>query len=369
MQVLIETPTYWKKGKNVPVFDHPIPLNTNGWLVRYLKNVTCHPEFNLIKKLVLFPAPSTLEVEKKVKQLSKGCDKVEVFSLKTLKMLRTMLKEHNFSKEFIGTMHSNSYSCVRNMGLIKGALEKADLLILLDDDEILLDDRFVTKALEINDFDGKTGYYTSKGKHYIHTSKPPNWALKWQKTELIAETTQKYMESDKRFTKTNIALGGCMVITKKLYQNICFDPYIPRGEDIDFLLNSKCQGYDLVFDKELSVEHLPPQGKKYFWPKFKGDIHRFIYQRQKIKDLGISAKDLCPYPGDFLRKDLEERIMYTAKNFAKDVLKKENDKLIANAKAEVRRAKKYAEKNSKKYLSYLSEWKRMMALLDKIEIF
>lgn len=366
MRVLIETPTYWKKGKKVPVFDHPIPLSTDGWLSRYLKNITNHPQFNLIKKIVLFPAPSIVEVENKVKKISKGFDKTEVFSLETLKMIRNTLKEHNFSKEFLKTIHSDSYSCVRNIGLIKGALEKADLLILLDDDEILLDKNFITKALEINDFDGKTGYYTSKGKHYLHVSKPPNWALKWQKTELIAETTQKYIASNERFTKTSIALGGCMVITKKLYQNVCFDPYIPRGEDLDFLINSKHANYNFVFDEELSVEHMPPQGKKYFWPKFKGDIHRFIYQRQKIKDLGIPVKDLNPYPGDFLKEDLEERIMYTAKNFEKDVLKKKDDQLVMNTKTEIKRAKKYAEENRKKYLSYLSEWKRMMVLLDNI---
>lgn len=366
MQALIETPTYWRKGKKVPVFDHPIPLNTNGWLNRYLKNITNHPEFDLIKNLVLFPAPSTIEVEKKVKRLSKGFGKVEVFSLETLKMIRNVLKKHNFSKEFLKTIHSNSYSCVRNMGLVKGALEKADLLILLDDDEILLDKEFITKALEINSFDGKTGYYTSKGKHYLHALKPPNWALKWQKTELIAETTQKCIGLNKRFTKTNIALGGCMVITKRLYQNVCFDPYIPRGEDLDFLINSKHCNYNFIFDKELSVEHLPPQGKKYFWQKFRGDIHRFIYQRQKIRDLGIPAKDLSPYPGDFLKEDLEERIMYTAKNFVKEVLKKKNDKLVTNTKIEIEKAQKYAKNNSKKYLNYLSEWKKMMILLDNI---
>lgn len=366
MYVLIETPTYWKKGKKVPVFDHPIPLNTDGWLSRYLKNITNHPQFDLIKKLVLFPAPSIPEVEKKVKIVSKGFGGIEVFSLETLKMIKKILKKHNFSKEFLETIQSNSYSCVRNMGLIKGALEKADLLILLDDDEILLDKEFVTKALEINGFDGKTGYYTSKGKHYLHVSKPPNWALKWQKTELIAETTKKYIESGERFTKTNIALGGCMVITKRLYQNVCFDPYIPRGEDLDFLINSKHCNYSFVFDKELSVEHMPPQGKKYFWPKFKGDIHRFIYQRQKIKDLGIPVKALSPYPGDFLKEDLEERIMYTAKNFAKEVLKKNDNKLIANTKTEIGKAQKYTKENSKKYLRYLSEWKKMMVLLDKI---
>lgn len=366
MNVLIETPTYWKKENKTSVFDHPIPLNTNGWLNRYLKNITNHPQFNLINKLILFPAPSTLEVENKVKSVSKKFNNVETFSLKTLKMLRQILKENNFSIEFIKTIHANSYPCVRNLGLIKGALEKADLLILIDDDELILDNEFIKKALEMNNAHGKTGYYTSKGKHYLHVPEPPRWALKWQKTELIAKTVQKYIDSNERFTKTNIALGGCTVITKKLYQNVCFDPYISRGEDLDFLISAKHYNYNFIFDSQLSVEHLPPQGAKYFWPKFKGDIHRFIYQRQKIQDLGINAKELVPYPGDFLQEDLEERIIYTAKNFTKDVLKKKDSNLITNAKSEIKKAKKYSRKTSKKYLNYLSEWKKMMELIKKI---
>lgn len=365
MDVLIETPTYWKKEGETSVFDHPIPLNTDGWLKRYLDNVTNHPQFDLIKKLVLFPAPSDLEIENKIEHISKRFDKTEIFQLETLNMLRRVLKEYNFSKEFIRTIHADSYPCVRNLGLIKGELEKADLLIILDDDELILDKRFITNALRLNGSQGKTGYYTSKGKHYLHVSKPPRWALKWQKTELIAESIQRYISSKKRFTKTNLALGGCMVVTKELYQNICFDPYISRGEDIDLLINAKYHNHNFVFDSQLFVEHLPPQGSHYFWPKFKGDIHRFIYQRQKIMDLGIEVAELLPYPGDFLREDLEERIMYTIKNFAKDVLKKEGSSLITFAELEIEKAKKYATRHSKKYLAYLSEWKKMMRLLAK----
>lgn len=366
MDILIETPTYWKKGDEVLVFDHPIPLNTGGWLKRYLDNVTKHKQFSLVKKLVLFPAPSVLEVENKVKQISQKFSNVDVFSLETLIMLRKVLKEYDFSKWFIRTMHANSYPCVRNLGLIKGALERADLLVLLDDDELILDENFITKASEMDSFHGKTGYYTSEGKQYTHTPSPPKWALKWQKTELITEAVKKSIESKKRFTNTDLALGGCMVITRELYQNICFDPHITRGEDIDFLLNAKRYSYKFMFDSELSVEHVPPQGAKYFWPKFKGDIHRFIYQRQKLKDLGIDLEDLGHYPGDFLKEDLEERIMYTVKNFAKDVLKKEDSNLINFAELEIEKAKKHAEVYSKMYVDYLSEWKKLMKLLDKI---
>ena len=366
MNVLIETPTYWKREGSISVFDHPIPLNSKGWLKRYLRNVTNHSQFDSVKKLVLFPAPLTFEIESRVKNVSKGFDKIETFSLETLNMLKNMLKKHNFSKEFIRTINADTYPCVRNLGLIKGALENADLLILLDDDEIILDGNFMKKALETDGLHGKTGAYTAEGKFYLHVPEPPKWALKWQKTELIAETIKKYIDSGKRFTETSIALGGCMVITKELYQNVCFDPYIARGEDLDFLINAKHQNYKFLFDTRLAVEHLPPQGANYFWPKFKGDIHRFIYERQKIKDLRMDSESFKPYPGDFLEEDLEERIIYTARNFEKDVLKKRESKLIKLTKMEIKKAKDYASKHSKRYVSYLSEWKKMMALLPKI---
>jgi CRP-like cAMP-binding protein len=118
-----------------------------------------------------------------------------------------------------------------------------------------------------------------------------------------------------------------MVIHKNLFKTVPFDPDVTRGEDIDFLINSKMYGFDFFLDNKLNIKHLPPKKNHPIWKRFREDIYRFLYEQAKIKSqyevnnmTMVKAKNFEPYPGDFLTDDLEDKIFKTNILLALDYL-------------------------------------------------
>jgi hypothetical protein len=105
-------------------------------------------------------------------------------------------------------------------------------------------------------------------------------------------------------------LGGNLVLTKGLFEKIPFDPLVHRGEDIDYLINARIAGFNVLFDKHLKIKHLPQERTiSYRKDELKGDIERFLYEREKVK--GHEGLNLQPYPGYFLRGDMESKAIVT----------------------------------------------------------
>jgi hypothetical protein len=127
-------------------------------------------------------------------------------------------------------------------------------------------------------------------------------------------------ETGKRFIDTPFAFGGNMVISKQaVEEGIPFDPCISRGEDIDFLVNVKSEGYAFILDTELKILHLPPRSHNPDWLKLRQDTSRLLYMKCKISRLKnqkgkrmITSNDLNPYPGPFLNWSLTLRIFLTS---------------------------------------------------------
>jgi hypothetical protein len=94
-----------------------------------------------------------------------------------------------------------------------------------------------------------------------------------------------------------------------------FDPNVPRGEDTDFLINAMIFGFNFLLDNQLAIRHLPPKKSHPVWMRIREDIYRFVYERAKInnqKDTKgmtcVYPEDFDPYPGCFLKSELEEKI-------------------------------------------------------------
>jgi len=110
--------------------------------------------------------------------------------------------------------------------------------------------------------------------------------------------------------RTPLAFGGNMVLSRALAREVPFDPLIPRGEDIDYVLSVWLLGFEFYFDPGFSVTHLPPpEPRPSPCEALRRDVARFIYQREKLAwaaARGLSPPvELGPYPGRFLRGDLE----------------------------------------------------------------
>ena len=106
-----------------------------------------------------------------------------------------------------------------------------------------------------------------------------------------------------------------MILHRELFECVPFDPLVTRGEDVDYLINSKMFGFSFFLDNTLSVRHLPQPKSHPQWKRLREDIYRFVYQRAKMQSqhktgnlVHVSPEDFDPYPGEFLKPDLDEKI-------------------------------------------------------------
>jgi hypothetical protein len=74
-------------------------------------------------------------------------------------------------------------------------------------------------------------------------------------------------------------------------------------------------GHAFFLDNTLSIKHLPPPKPHPVWKKLREDLYRFIRDRGKLRHqevvsgmVYVKAEELDPYPGAFLKDDLEEKI-------------------------------------------------------------
>ena len=109
-----------------------------------------------------------------------------------------------------------------------------------------------------------------------------------------------------------------MALHARAFTRVAFDPFITRGEDLDYLFNMRMFGYDVWFDNEWTVRHLPPESEKRS-PRFMQDVYRWYYERAKLtfaahqKELiPVTAASLMPYPGPWISRELDDRVRKTA---------------------------------------------------------
>lgn len=238
-----------------------------------------------------------------------------IFTERNMLNLKKYLREKGYS-EMAESLGVCGYSNIRNCGLIISNILDADVAIFIDNDEVIEDKDFLKTACEYLDTDykgikvsGKSGFYLSQGGEVIENPPFYWWQVFWNKGRLMSETIKKIFDTRDRLVESPIILGGNLVLHRNLFFKIPFDPLIPRGEDIDYLINSKRLGFSIFFDKNLRVRHLHPERTFVFRKsELKGDIKRFLYEREKIKDSNIS---LAPYPEYFLKNTLPLKAMLT----------------------------------------------------------
>ncbi|OYT43157.1 MAG: hypothetical protein B6U88_01770 [Candidatus Aenigmarchaeota archaeon ex4484_56] len=362
MKNLIVIPTYWRlpNRDNIDKFDHPAEINKKGTLPRLLKSFG-----NCNEEILIVPAPVCKKVEDKLDKIISNFENLNIDILRTKQYRKIINSIEN--KEFRKDMKIESYGNVKNIALLTGIIKKADNILFIDDDEIIVDKNFIKKSCEYigkningNKILGKSGYYIDKNDNYKSINKSPKWKKYWDKAEYLDEFYKK-IRSRKRLHDTWIALGGNMIVNKELFFNVPFDPYIKRGEDIDYVFNAKYFKFKFVFDNKMVVKHIPPKTSDY-WRKMRMDIYRFIYEREKLKYLNFSIKS--KYPKVFLGDDLEYRIVATNIGYAKYSLKygrkKEFEEGLKNIITAVKDAKEYAEKYARKYFRFQLNWTKFV---------
>ena len=92
-------------------------------------------------------------------------------------------------------------------------------------------------------------------------------------------------------------------------------------------------GFKTYLDNTLSIKHDAPPKTYPVWRRVREDILRFVFEKNKLdaqKDVPdmvrVSAEDLDPYPGEFLKDDLEEKVFWSNQMLAIDYLSQGENK-------------------------------------------
>jgi hypothetical protein len=155
-----------------------------------------------------------------------------------------------------------------------------------------------------------------------------------------------------------------MSLHRDMYCNVSFDPWVLRGEDIDYVINARMHGGDVFLDGAWSVVHKPPAVPSPAL-RFRQDVYRFIYEHRKLEfaksqiDLRrVTSTSLRPYPGDFVGNSVAWRASLTA--LLRALAGREPSANLAIARAAFTDAASYARRNCDNYFAFQRRWPQLM---------
>ena len=326
--VYIVIPTYWQGTKDREgvkedlIFDHPTYLDGPDTLSASLESLAKADQSYPFRVLVL-SAPVHPELEAMVTArvdsiIDHYRDRLDIghFHGEALRLLQRHLQQKGFNPNHLSL---KGYAAIRNCQLAIPAILGASLIAAIDDDEVVP----YNYPTQIRLYAGKNGidliagrYRYDNGKTFVHDRsegiKDAGLFLKKQRYQNMVY--QGIEESHEDLVDTSIVLGGNMVFSRPLFTHVPFDPFIRRGEDIDYMINAAMAGFSWKCDKNLWIDHYPPACEER--SKLQEDVIRFLYERAKINESkrqegfnSITAADLGPYPGLFLQDNLEEEAL------------------------------------------------------------
>ena len=175
-----------------------------------------------------------------------------------------------------------------------------------------------------------------------------------------------------RLSRSNHVCGGCLALHKEAFKRLSFDPWIPRGEDLDYMLDLRMYGSDIWFDNKWSLRHLPPESASE-GTRFRQDIYRWLYEyrkmeysRTQIDLMQVKPSSLEPYPGPFLEPSIVRRIRITA--FLRSLARPDKKAYRKAAKAARTEAVQYAQRNCTKYFEFQFVWSELMSRIEGDQI-
>src|SRR6056297_1769239 len=389
MKKVMVVPTYWGRDSKTgwqlgdDIYDHPTPIDKEGTLPRFFQSLEtlADKDFDLVIILATTNSDIKNEAFNKVKNIiKKHGPKVTtyLFSYQALNKIKEFYNKSSFDQRIFNL---SGYSNIRNMCIFGGYLAGGDVVLLIDDDEIFEDEIFMEKASEFiggrfygQTVDGIAGYYINENGEYYDDVNIEPWMTYWNRFGSKSKAFDKIIGRSPRLKITPFAFGGLMVIHKNLYKIVPFDPNLTRGEDIDYLINARMFGFNFFLDNKLSILHLPPEKPHPVWQRFRQDMYRFYYEKKKLETQLeksnmqlVSAEDFDPYPGEFMKEDLEDKVFKSNIMLALDYL---SDNEIENTKATLKNIyiSKYSAEPEynvfKHYLELQDEWENILNFAD-----
>lgn len=274
------------------------------------------------------------------------------------------------------TVSLRGYGAIRNMGLAVAAVLGHDVVVFLDDDEVVLDSDFLIKAVwGLGSLTRQNLQILAKSGFFIDENDSPyaeptkEWSEKyWSKATEFNKVMERAQSASTRITRSNHLCGGCCALHAAAFTRVPFDPYITRGEDLDYVLNLRAHGLDVWFDREWFVRAQTPEEPAPVPSTFMQDVYRWLYEYRKLdamnarRDLRtITPESLMPYPAPWLCSDVRKRVFQTAlRRLIAGPDRLAYLSILTKGRYE---ADKFAKLASSRYLSFAMVWPSIASAL------
>lgn len=374
--------TFWSRRRPkvstnpIEVYDHPFPIGDEGTLPRCLDSLRIVEGIGKIIIPVASDPTIGLRAEDQVRAIVERYPDLDILVVGPSEMgsIHRRLEQTGFG-EMIDGVSLVGYSGVRNVGLVVAAILEYDHVIFIDDDTVIDDPQWLIRGMEgigasvvgQAPMFAKTGYYTDASGAWAPKVESHWYDRWWRQTEAFNRWMRRALDGD-RFQRSNVATGGCLGIHREIFSRVPFDPWITRGEDLDYVINLRMLGLDMIFDDQWRLKHLPPDHGIDEATRFKQDIFRWIYEVRKIEyarsqvDLiQVTSRSLEPYPGPFLEQSMTWRTIGTA--LLRSIGKRGARGYFGAAMTAMRAAGEYAQNNCHNYFTFARMWPHMMAAM------
>jgi hypothetical protein len=393
-RITIVIPTYWCRARGQAVspedaiFDHPTPIDESGTLRRCLDSLRTVRRHSFAVLLITAPVHRQIaaQVEEQVERLIepfRAAYPICQFGPSDVESVRGVLESRGQDP---GLVSLEAYAQVRNCQILGSVLLGSDLIAAIDDDETVPEDYLERAVDSVEELErrgagssGLAGIYLDAAGDYrlkIEAEAAASTNNFVRKAELINRQFDACLEGEQGLVETPLALGGNMVFPAELFRSVSFDPGITRGEDIDYLMNSRLLGFSWYFDGKLSITHLPPPAAAGDpltttpYAKLQRDVLRFFYQRRKIRFSrqhpevrSLVPEDFGIYPGEFFKEDLDEQALEALRRLRPSGVDEhffpQPERMLEMAR---RRAERVAD-----YPAFNAAWTRALEVIDAEE--
>ncbi len=389
---VIVVPSYWSQGpitETDVVYDHPTDLlNSCETLSKTLKSFEkITGKFDVL--VIGCPTRTSIgkDMDRSVLELIESSTpsyRINYFGSKEYSILKSFIEE-KLSLNSAKLISNKGYGNVRNLCLLLPHILDYNIVLLIDDDEIVTDHLFLQTATEFIGSQVKNkilgvvaGYYVNAdGSIFLDESQTLWWNLVWEKEKLMNEAFRIITDSkSERLVDTPFALGGNLVIHRKCWEQVPFDPLIARGEDMDYLRSVKYFGFEAKLDRSLSIKHEPPNVSTSYKIKFRQDIHRFLYSKYKLEHMKVDPSEFDPYPGYFLRqtegKIILTELLYNIFQNKEALVELEDVTQFLDHMKDIdfyfKEIHEECRNTSEKYFEFQKNWKTLMVNLTSLKI-
>lgn len=373
--VFISARRHAEVGQVTSTYDHTTSLSSQGELPRCLDSLRKVRGLGHIVILVAAEPSIENQAASKARSIAEYFSdlSITVIGAPELALIRQRMEQLGVPvRNEIGL---SGYGAVRNLGLLVANMLDFDAAVFLDDDSVVEDEAFLEKAMyglgkltrRGVPILAKTGYYLNEEGSFL-SSKPTKWYDHfWQQGKAFNAWITKAMAGP-RLSRSNHVCGGCLALHKEAFRRVSFDPWIARGEDLDYMLDLRMYGSDIWFDNQWVMRHLPPATPREGL-RFRQDIFRWLYEYRKIEYartqidlLQIKPQSLQPYPGPFLESNITKRIRRTA--LLRSIGRPDGRGYRQAAKSATGEAAKYAETHCSRYFEFQFKWPAIVSRFE-----